>query len=434
MPLEKREEYIMNLELSELFYITYTWESGWARENQCEPLGNWIYWLILAGRGWGKTYTASQWIRKRIDNLESKHIALVAPRAADIRDIMIEGQSGILEVFPPHQRPLYEPSKRRITFYTGATAITYSGDEPDQLRGPNIDSFWCDELASCRYQKEIMDMLSFCLRIGKNPRGIITTTPRPTKTIKDLVKDLNVHITRGTTYENRDNLSPVFFSTIIEKYEKTRIGQQEIYGKILDDNPKALWKSGQIEDSRVSKHPELRRIVIGVDPAITSNKNSDETGIIAVGKGTDSHFYVLDDKSCRETPAKWGKEVIAVYYKLKADRVIAEVNQGGDMVEYIIKGIDPHISYKSVRATRGKQLRAEPIAALYEQNRVHHVGTFPDLETQMVEWDPENDTESPDRMDALVWAITELMGGPTSINKYNPAGIDDFSRESPNKL
>jgi phage terminase large subunit-like protein len=346
---------------------------------------------------------------------------------------MIEGPSGLLNCFEPSHRPIYEPSKRRVTFHTGATAITYSGDEPDQLRGPNIDSFWVDELAACRLQKEIMEMLAFCLRIGSNPRGIITTTPKPTVTVKGLVRQKNVVVTRGSTFENRDNLSPVFFDSIIGKYENTRIGRQELMGEILEDNPKALWKSSEIDQHRVSKAPIFRRIVIGVDPAISANKKSDETGIVAVAKGVDDHFYVLDDHSCKETPSKWGKAICNLYDKWEADKVIGEVNQGGDMVSYVIKNIDPLINFKSVRATRGKKLRAEPVASLYESGKVHHLGVFPELETQMVEWNPEEDTGSPDRIDALCWAIWELMDlKKKGIGKYNPSGITDFKRESPN--
>jgi predicted phage terminase large subunit-like protein len=391
-----------------------------------DPCGSWL--------GLGKTRTGSEWIRKRVDSGEARQIALVAPRAADVRDIMVEGISGILNVFPTHQRPLYEPSKRRITFHTGAMAITYSGDEPDQLRGPNIDTAWVDELASASKQKEIMDMVSFCLRVGKNPRCMITTTPRPTKTIKELVIANNVHITRGSTFENRENLSPVFFDAIIDRLENTRLGRQEIYAEILDDNPKALWKSKNIEETRVNKHPTLVRVVVGVDPAITANKNSDETGIIAVGKGNDGHFYILDDKSCIESPNGWGNAVVSLYNKLKADRIVAEINQGGDMVEHVIKTIDQNVSYKGIHASRGKKIRAEPIAALFEQGKCHMVGTYPDLETQMIEWDAENDPDSPDRIDALTIAITELMGGLKKIASYNPAGIEDFTRESPHKF
>ena len=344
---------------------------------------------------------------------------------------MIEGPSGLLNVFPPNQRPNYEPSKRKITFHTGAVAITYSGDEPDQLRGPNIDTAWVDELCAARKQKEIMDMIAFCLRIGSNPRCIITTTPRPTITIKRLIKDKTVYVTRGSTFENRDNLSPVFFSSIIERFQGTRIGKQEIFGEVLDDNPKALWKSANIEETRVNNHPPLVRIVVGVDPAITATKKSDETGIIVVGKSKDGHFYILDDKSLIESPNGWGNAVISVFYKFNADRITAEINQGGDMVHHVIKTIDPNVAFKGVHSSKGKKLRAEPIAALFEQKRCHMVGLFPDLETQMVEWDPENDPDSPDRVDALVIAITELMGGPKTLGKYNPSGIEDFKRESP---
>jgi len=431
---EQKEEFIKNLSSEEVEFLYYDWRGLWARQNQIEPEGDWTYWLVLAGRGYGKTKMAAEWIRERVDAHKSKYIALVAPRTADIRDVMVEGPSGVLSVFPKYKRPMYEPSKRKITFHTGAIAITYSGDEPDQLRGPNIDTAWIDELCSARKQKEVMDMIAFCLRIGNDPRCIITTTPRPTATIKRLINDPNVYVTRGSTFENRDNLSPVFFSSIIERFKGTRIGQQEIYGKVLDDNPKALWKSKNIEETRVNKHPRLVRIVVGVDPAITANKKSDETGIVAVGKGIDGEFYVLDDKSCIESPNGWGNAVVSLYNKLLADRVVAEINQGGDMVQHVIKTIDTNVAFRGVHSSKGKKVRAEPVAALYEQNRVHHVGLFPDLETQMIEWDPESDPDSPDRIDALVFAITELMGGLKKIMSYNPAGIEDFSRDSPHKF
>jgi phage terminase large subunit-like protein len=423
------KEYMKSLDEEETTHLMYDWEGVWARDNQKEPLGGWVYWLILAGRGWGKSATGSYWIRKRVAN-GARRLAVIGPTAADVRDIMVEGPSGILESFPPQLKPYYEPSKRRITFDNGAIAITYSGDEPDRLRGANIDSAWVDELSSCRYAQDVMDMLSLGLRIGEDPRCIITTTPKPIKPIKELLKQKNVHLTRGSTYENRDNLSPVFFDSIISRFENTRLGRQELYAEILDDAPGALWSREQLEQNRVSEMPDLKRIVVGVDPAITSKKDSDETGIVVAGLGTDNHFYVLDDKSCIKSPHGWGKEVVATYNKWKADRVVGEVNQGGDMVKAILNTISPFISFRAVHATRGKKLRAEPIASLYEQNRIKHVGYFGSLEDQMCSWEPGVTTDSPDRIDSLCLAIFELMKN-SQLHSMDLSGITDFKRNSP---
>lgn len=397
---------INSLSDEEVEVLMYDWVI-WARDNQLDPgLSNEKnIWLILAGRGWGKTRTGAEYVRQLMQE-GYKRIALIAPTPADARDVMIEGESGLLSVCPEWEMPIYEPSKRRLTFPNGAIATVYSGYKPDQLRGPQHDAFWADELAAWQYLQETWDMLMFGLRLG-NPRGIITTTPRPLPLIKELIKSKNVIVTRGSTYENRENLADAFFNAIIGKYEGTRLGRQELNAEILDDNPNALWNRKNIESNRVTKAPDLKRIIIGVDPNASNTENSDEIGIIAAGIDNEGIGYILEDLSMLGSPKEWGTTAITGYYKYKADRIVAEINQGGNMVEFVLRSIDKNIPYKGVHASKGKYTRAEPISALYEQNKVKHVGTFPKLEDEMCEWEPGMD--SPNRMDALVWALTELM-------------------------
>ena len=409
---------INSLSDEEIEVLMYDWVI-WARDNQLDPglSDEKNIWLILAGRGWGKTRTGAEYVRQLVQE-GYKRIALIAPTPADARDVMIEGGSGLLSVCPEWEMPVYEPSKRRLTFPNGAIATVYSGYKPDQLRGPQHDAFWADELAAWQYLQETWDMLMFGLRLG-NPRGIITTTPRPLPLIKELIKSKNVIVTRGSTYENRENLADAFFNAIIGKYEGTRLGRQELNAEILDDNPNALWNRRNIEANRVTKAPDLKRLVVGVDPNASNTENSDEIGIIVAGIDNEGIGYVLEDLSMLGSPNEWGTTAITGYYKYKADRIVAEINQGGNMVEFVLRSIDKNIAYKGVHASKGKYTRAEPISALYEQNKVKHVGTFPKLEDEMCEWEPGMD--SPNRMDALVWALTELMlkeeGRLKTINK-----------------
>lgn len=379
------------------------------RPDQSTPVGDWRVWLILAGRGWGKTRTGAEFIREQVDAGKAEHIALVGPTAGDVRDTMIEGQSGLLGVYPTSQRPRYEPSKRRVTFHNGAVATAFSADEPDRLRGPNHDLAWADELAAWRYT-EAYDMLQLGLRIGKNPRTIITTTPKPIPLVKRLVAtdDGSVHITKGSTFDNAVNLAGAFLEEITSRYEGTRLGQQELHAELLDDTEGALWNRDRLEEHRVTAHPPLKRIVVGVDPAATST--GDETGIIVAGLGEDGHGYVLDDVSLRGSPNDWGRAAVSAYNKHSADRIVAESNQGGEMVSFTLKTVDENVPIKLVHASRGKATRAEPISALYEQGRIHHHGFHASLEDQMTEWIPGIGS-SPDRVDALCWALTELMLG-----------------------
>ena len=411
---DEQRAFFEGLSPAAAYRCLYDW-SFWARPNQLPPPGDWVVWLLMAGRGFGKSRTGAEWVREEAESGRRKRIALVARTTGDVRDVMVEGESGILAISPKWCRPKYEPSKRRLTWPNGTIATTYSADEPDLLRGPQHDGAWVDELASWT-RPDTWDQLMFGLRMGDHPQVVVTTTPRPTKIIRALAASATTHVTRGSTFDNRTNLAGVFFEKIIEKYEGTRLGRQEISGEILDDNPNALWQRKQIDDTRVDVPPSLSRIVIGVDPAVTSKADSDSTGIVVVGMDNRSpaHFYILADGSGIYTPDQWARMVVILYNKYEADRVVAEVNQGGDMVESILRQVDPDVSYVAVHATRGKIIRAEPIAALYEQGRGHHVGSFPQLEDEMCEFDALTDQKSPDRMDALVWALTHLTEKATS--------------------
>jgi len=414
LPPEQLAAFLKQTSDRELEAIEHDW-GWWGRPNQQAPKGDWRTWLLLAGRGFGKTRSGAECIRDQVIHHRRRRIALVAPTAADARDVMVEGESGLLAIGPPQQRPQYEPTKRRLTWPNGAIATTYSADEPERLRGPQHDAAWCDEIASWRYP-EAWDMLMFGLRLGNDPRAVVTTTPKPIKIIRELIADPTTVITRGSTYDNRANLAPAFLQQIVRKYEGTRLGRQELNAEILDDVPGALWSRALIEETRWPVHrniPDLVRIVVAIDPAVSTGEDADETGIIVAGKDADGHGYVLADQSARYAPTEWARTAIALYRQHKADRIVAEVNNGGDMVESTIRMIDPNVSYSAVRASRGKVIRAEPVAALYEQRRIHHVGAFPTLEDQMCAFAPDFDRSSagfsPDRVDGLVWAFADLL-------------------------
>jgi len=407
---QDQKSQLRSLSEKDLALLRYDWRK-WARPKQIAPDGEWSVCMWMTGRGWGKTRCGSEWVREQI-NAGLKRIALVAPTAADARDVMVEGESGILSISPSWDRPTYEPSKRRLTWKNGAIATTYSADEPERLRGPQHDGAWCDELAAWRYP-EAWDMLMFGLRLGTNPQCIITTTPKPRKLIRKILEDDSAVIIRGSTYENRSNLAPAFFSQIVKTYEGTTLGRQELHGEVLTDIPGALWHRGLI--CRADEPATFDRVVAAIDPAVTSGENSDETGIIVAGKLGD-RFYTLEDLSGRYTPERWARIAVEAYHRWQADRIVGEVNNGGDMIESVIRQVDRNVAYTSVRASRGKAVRAEPIAALYEQGRGFHVGSFPELEDQMCSWTVDADW-SPDRMDALVWAGTELMLGTHLITR-----------------
>ena len=394
----------------EIYQIYYDWYGCFARHNQQIPQEDYLIWFILAGRGWGKTRCGAEWIRHRVENEGAKRIALVAPTASDARDVMIEGDSGILNVSPPWNMPNYEPSKRRLTWPKGAIATTYSAEEPDRLNGPQHDTAWSDEIGVWKYARDCWDMLQFGLRLG-DTRQIVTSTPKVQNIslIKEILGYKKTVVTTGTTYENLTNLSENFRNQIISRYEGTTLGEQELNARILEEVPGALWKREMIEKYRVDAAPELRRIIVAVDPAASVSEDSSETGIITAGLGSDDHGYVLADNTIKASPSGWAHQAIRCYENWSADKIIAEINHGGDMVINTIKTVDSKVPLKKVTASRGKIVRAEPISSLYEQGKVHHVGKFLALEDQMCSYTPESN-DSPDRMDALVWAMTELMG------------------------
>lgn len=409
LPLEERKRRLETLSDEEADALLYDWEF-WARKNQFLPIGDWQTWLVMAGRGFGKTRVGAESVRIWIKDFT--YVNLIAATTDDARDIMVEGESGILAICPRGERPEYSRASRQLRWPNGARSLIFTADEPERLRGKQHKKLWCDELAAWRYP-ESWDQAMFGLRLGKNPQAIVTTTPKPSKLIKELAASPHTHVTRGTSYENRANLSDKFYAQIITKYEGTRLGRQELNAELLTDNPGALWNLTNIDEHRVSSHPDLDRIVVAIDPAVTSNEESDYTGMVVAGrsKARPPEFYILDDLSEILSPDSWARKAITAYKQQKGDCIVAETNNGGDLVEAVIRTVDPYVSYKSVHASRGKVTRAEPVAALYEQGRVHHVGTFGALEDQMCDYNPATTTKSPDRMDALVWAIWELGEG-----------------------
>ena len=419
LPREERNALVDKLTPAEQAALLYDWRDFLGRPEQIAPDGDWDIWMIMSGRGWGKTRTGAEWVKECVAK-GYKRIALIGETAADARDVMVEGVSGILSVYPEGERPLYEPSKRRLTWSNGAIATTYNATEPDQLRGPQFDLAWCDELAKWRYARETWDQLSFGLRLGEHPRVLVTTTPRPVELIKAIVagSEGKVTITRGATMDNRSNLAGKFLEKIQLRYEGTRLGRQELRGEILGDIPNALWTYGQIEASRVRTHDPLGRVVVAIDPAISNNEDSDEHGIIVAGiHARSQEAYVLEDASMSGSPLAWARRAVNLYDTHQADAIVIEVNQGGDMVAQTLRSVRNSVRIKEVRATRGKHVRAEPIASLYEQGRVHHVGSFPVLETQLTQMTTfgYEGAGSPDRVDALVWAMSDLF--PAMVGK-----------------
>ena len=423
MTPKARQALFISLTPEQQGIIATSWEFL-ARPAQLSPESfgdEHMYWIILSGRGFGKTRTGAETVLDHILALgKEARVALIGPTAADVRDTMIEGESGLMAC--ARRRGIqctYEPSKRRVTFPSGALAVAFSGEKPDRLRGPQHTFAWCDELTSWEYDQDAWDMMMFGLRLGPSPSVVITTTPKPRRLMKTLLKDSRSYITRGSTYDNKDNLAPAFLKAVEDRYEGTRLGRQELYGELLDDNPDALWCMDFIEPKRIKDlchlSPEdlcmrlnITRIVVAIDPAVTTGEDSDETGIMVVGEDAYGGYVVLEDGTGKYSPDEWGRVVLGLYNKWSADRVIAEVNQGGDMVEYTLRTIDPSVSYRGVRAVKGKRVRAEPIAALYEQHKVAHIGLFNKLEEEMCSFAPDSFDGSPDRLDALVWGLTDL--------------------------
>lgn len=370
---------------------------------------------MLAGRGFGKTRLAAEWLAWQAVKQDATRWAVIAPTYGDVRDTCVEGESGLLAILNRYRMlRQWNRSLGELTLKNGSRIKLFSADEPERLRGPQHHGAWCDELAAWRYP-ETWDQLQFGLRLGTDPRVVVTTTPKPTKLIRELTNRADVHVTRGSTFDNAANLAPSALTQLLARYEGTRLGRQELYGEILNDVEGALWSLDLI-DSHRKEAPQLARVVIGVDPAVTSGEGSDETGIIAAGRDTEGHGYVLGDYSVKASPLEWAQRALDAYDTHKADAIVVEVNNGGDMIPTLIKQIRPGTPVKTVRASRGKHTRAEPIAAMYEQGRIHHTQPFTTLEDQLCSWTVD-DPKSPDRLDALVWAFTELMTG-TSVTGY----------------
>ncbi len=377
-----------------------------------------MFWLCLAGRGWGKTRVGAETVREWGEDPKAR-ILMIAPTTSDVREVMLEGPSGLMQCYPAHSRPVYLPTRHLIQFPSGAVGITRSADEPERLRGPQFNKFWADEICAWGKPQAAWDQIMFGFRtLTKQLRGIITTTPKPISVLKEILADKDTVVTRGSSYENRSNISEKFYSKVIQPYEGTRLGRQEINAEVLEDVPGALWTRKLIDASRITQQQirwdMILRIVVAIDPAVTHREDSDETGIVVLALTRSLHVLVLDDLSCRESPLGWARIAVAAYHNprgsaMGADRIIGEVNNGGDLVEANIRNVDPNISFRAVRASRGKYIRAEPVSALYEQGRVHHVGSFGDLEDQMCGWTPQGDERSPDRLDALVWGVTDLL-------------------------
>jgi predicted phage terminase large subunit-like protein len=411
---------------------------AWARPEQLEPDGDWRVWLIIAGRAFGKSRAGAETVRRWAMQYPGCHIALVGRTAADVRDVMVRAlltpwRGGMLK---SDEIPVAVPSVRALVWRNGSRATTYSAEEPNQLRGPQHDFAWCDELAAwpssitknrernAGARSAMEEMWHEGVMMGLRGSGecqvpvdrtrvVVTTTPRPKKLIRELMQDATTHVTRGSTYDNAVNLPAEYIAQLKNRYDGTRIGRQELYAEILDDVPGALWTHASIDDYRVDRAPDMVRVVVGVDPSGKSD-DGDEQGIVVAGKGTDGHCYILADRSTRDTPDGWGRRAVQAYIDHKADRIVAEKNYGGEMVQFVVETaaaqMKTRISYRDVTASRGKLVRAEPVSALYEQGKVHHVGEFDVLEEQMRGYVPESG-RSPDRMDALVWAVTELMLG-----------------------
>lgn len=419
---ETLAEHLASLDDRTLAFLLADWQV-WARDDQLPPetteAGDaWRVWLILGGRGAGKTRAGAEWVRAKAlgirptGNIRAKRIALIGETLGDVRRVMIDGLSGLLSIHEAHERPELQITKQQLVWPNGTVAQMFSAEDPDSLRGPQFDAAWCDELAKWREPERVWDMLQFGLRLGDAPTVTVTTTPRPIPLLKAIIKDKGTAITRAATSANAANLAPTFMQEMSRRYEGTALGRQELLGEIIEETSGSLWRRSWIEDARVENAPDLNQIVVAVDPPVTATANSDACGIIVAGLGPDGRGYVTADLTLTgREPHVWARAAVRAYQETMADRVVAEVNQGGDLVVSVLKQIDASVAVRKVRATRGKWLRAEPIAALYAEGRIAHVGRFPVLEDQMLAFGADGLARgrSPDRVDALVWALTDLM-------------------------
>ncbi len=426
--------------------LDYCWPLN-ARCEQLPPQTPWFVWMVLAGRGFGKTRCGSEWVNGLVnkeawawggeDHIPEGpvRVALLADNAEDAVKVMIKGRSGLLNTAPPWNRPRFKPSEKGLFWPNGGMAFYYSAEDAEQLRGPEHHAAWVDELAKFRNPVDPWDNLLMGLRLGSFPRIMVTTTPRPHPMLKEICSQPDTHLTRGSTYDNVANLPKRFLDKLTQLYQGTRVGRQELYAELFDDVEGALFSTRTFDACRLEVVPEdvtLERIVVAVDPPATSGEKANLCGISVVGLGDNGHAYVLEDASLGGArPEEWGRAAVMAYLRYEADRIVGEENQGGEMVEHVVRSIDGNVSYKGVRATRGKVVRAEPVSALYEQQRVHHVGPggplgpFKALEDQLLLFAPGvtfDSAHSPDRADALVWAMTELFGlddiGEVIIRSY----------------
>ncbi len=420
-PVDDLAAALGDIDPAELKGLLYNWEV-WARDDQLPPLDDeWRTWLILGGRGAGKTRAGAEWVRAQalgrppFADRPAERIALVAETYHDARAVMVEGISGLLAIHAPHERPVFYASRGELEWPNGAIAQIFSAEDPDGLRGPQFDAAWCDEIAKWRRAEAAWDMLQFALRLGESPRAVATTTPRRNALLERLLADERVALSRATTYDNRPYLAAAFIDEMERRYEGSELGRQELDGELIDELRGTLWQRPWIDEVRVARAPDLRRIVIGVDPPVSSGENADACGIVAVGMGDGGKAYVLADRTLQgEPPNVWARAVLDAYREFSADRIVAEVNQGGDLVETVIRQFDAAAPITKVRATRGKWVRAEPVAALYAERRVSHVDRLEALEAELLNFTGDGTVggKSPDRLDALVWALTDLMMTP----------------------
>lgn len=412
----ERATLLRSLSPEELEALESCWDF-WARDEQLPPTDRpWSFWLLLGGRGAGKTAAITAWACAMAEQHPGCRIGIVARTAADARDVLIEGESGIIEMarrYWPDAVPRYEPSKRRLTWPNGSQGATYSDAEGDQLRGPQHHFVIGDEVA--QWDAETMSNLRLGLRLGKQPRAAFATTPRPSRLLRDMITDPVCAVSRMSTYANKDNLPPEFFSAVLKRYEGTSLARQEILGEVLDEAPGALWTRATVEKTRVLvAPPDLVRVVVAIDPSVSSGEGSDECGILVCGRAADGQLYALEDCSLRASPDRWARVAVDAYRRHQADRIIGEANNGGDLIEAVLRTVDKDAPYSKVHAARGKVARAEPIAALFEQGKAHLVGLMPELSDQLCSYVP-GDPGSPDRMDALVWGMSELGGGEETL-------------------
>jgi len=393
--------------------------SAFAHDHQLPPRransgADWTTWLVLGGRGAGKTRAGAEWVRALALSDANARIALIAETEHEAREVMVEGVSGVLAAHRHSERPQWIPTRRRIEWANGAVAQVFSAEQPESLRGPQFSAAWMDELAKWRHAEATYDMLQFGLRLGERPRQVVTTTPRPIGLLKRLMEDARTAVTHAETRVNAFNLAPDFVETVLKRYHGTRLGRQEIQGELIEQRPDALWTRAQIEACRVVAAPPLQRVVVAVDPPGSARPGADACGLVVAGRAEDGTYYVLADESAAGlSPQGWATRAIALWRRWSADALVAEANYGGDMVRAVIGEADRNVPVMLVRATRGKWLRAEPVAQLYEQGRVRHAGVFAALEDEMADFglDGLSSGRSPDRLDALVWAITALSYG-----------------------